>query len=130
MENILDKSFLLRIIEELRLLYSKFNSQEPIPVYTEKEIDELFNCIQRIYQGYLPTVEERIATALFNITKNHYLSNGNKRMAIIVACTLSLLETPTTTPLKVTILSDLVLKIADGTIANKEATIKEFNKLL
>jgi len=130
MKSILDKSFLLRIIEELRLLYSKFNSEEPIPVYTEKEIDELFNCIQRIYQGYLPSAEERIATALFNITKNHYLSNGNKRMAIIVACTLSLLETPTATPLKVTILSDLVLKIADGTIANKEATIKEFNKLL
>jgi len=76
MKNRIDKEYLLQVIETLRLLYSEFNAKEPIPNYTEKEIDELFNCIQRIYQGYLKTTQERIASALFNITKNHYLSNG------------------------------------------------------
>jgi len=129
MESVINKEYLLQVIETLRLLYSKFDTKEPIPNYTEKEIDELFNCIERIYQGYLETTMERIASALFNITKNHYLSNGNKRIAVIITGFLLFEEIPNIN-LNFSLLEKIVLKIAEGTISSKEETLHELKLFL
>jgi len=124
----ISKEFLLLIIEGLRDEYS-LDAQEPIPYYTDKEIDELYNCIQRVYQsGYVQTNIERVATTMFNITKNHYLSNGNKRIAVIITCILCVIELGTF--FDVTELKNIVLQIADGTLATKEATLLAVESLV
>ncbi|MDR1877014.1 MAG: hypothetical protein LBQ84_05260 [Flavobacteriaceae bacterium] len=41
--------------------------------------------LRNYHSDYYPTLEEKICGILFNITKGHYLSNGNKRVATILA---------------------------------------------
>jgi len=126
MENPIDEQFLLLTIEQLRLKYPE--PAEIIPSYTEKEIDELFNCIERVYGGYLQTPQERIAAAIFNITKGHYLSNGNKRVAVIVTSILYGEEIQSSVALSSELLEKLVLGIADGSI-DREKLLVEIYKL-
>jgi len=125
----ISKEFLLLIIEGLRDEYTA-NSQEPIPCYTDREIDELYNCIFRVYSnGYIQTNLERIVTIMFNITKNHYLSNGNKRIAVIITCMLFVIELGSF-PYDVEELKNIVLQIADGTLATKEDALLAVEELV
>jgi len=126
MKNPIDVQLLSVVIEMLRLRFSK--TEEAIPIYTDKEIDELFNCIERVYAGYWQTTEERIASLLINITKGHYLSNGNKRVAVIVASVLYTLEVQNSKPLNFEAIEKLVFGIAEGSI-NKGELLEEIYKL-
>jgi|GEM_PF-2429750 len=126
LELFIAKDFLIHVIEQLRQKH--LNSSEPIPNYTEQEIDELFNTIKRVYAGYLNNPSEKIATALYNITKNHHLSNGNKRCAVIIAKFLLWVEGKNFDN-NDNILELLTLQIANGELT-KEQTIKYLNTLL
>lgn len=55
-----------------------------MPECNEEQLNKLVGCMERIYSnGYYPTIKERIANALYNITKGHFLFNGNKRVTAI-----------------------------------------------
>jgi len=124
------KEFLIINIERLRSDDSN-TVYEPIPYYTEKEIDELYNCIRRSYEtSHIHTAFERIATVMYNIVKTHYLSNGNKRIAAIVTRLLVSDIGQTNIDIDDNKLKYLILKIADNTIFTKEDAITEFEPLL
>lgn len=117
---------LLYTIEKIRKTFSE--SSEAIPIYTEKEIDELFNCIERVYLGYHSSVEERLSNIMYNITKGHYLSNGNKRVAVIITLILywteyseiHVIKKENTPVLNNGLIESIVMKIADGSIDKDE----------
>ena len=127
---ILDKEFLLLLIEKLREKYS--TTEELIPQYSEREIEELLKCIERIYSsGYYDSFEERISGILFNITRGHYLNNGNKRVATMFTLIAFNIEIDVDAGLKakykkmdVNIIKDLALKIAEGSM-DKEETLRQ-----
>lgn len=129
LKNPITKEILLYVIEGLRSAYAE--SEEIIPVYTESEIDNLINCIDRIYLGYYPTFEEKICNLIYNLTEGHYLSNGNKRVALIVTMGIFILEAPD--ELKISpnyaVMKDLILGVAKGDL-NKEALQSRFAEMI
>jgi len=123
-QNLINKDYLLKIIELLRAQYKGTN--DPIPTYTEKEIDQLFNCINRAYLGYTINTHEILASIFYNIIKNHYLSNGNKRIAVTVTIII-LIEYKKFLTLNQTIhLKNIAIQTASGNL-NKQDVITTFN---
>ncbi len=78
----------LNLIERM---YSEFKSD----VFAKPKDDSFHSSINQIAQGFgdndlYPTLEEKAATLLYLITKNHSFVDGNKRIA--AACFLYFLE--------------------------------------
>ena len=75
-------------------LISSFKNSEPIPKINTEQIENLSNVLrrstQKISDVYLyKTFESKIAFIFYTIIKNHYLENGNKRMASMIICLIT-----------------------------------------
>jgi len=114
------KEQLLFGIEKLRDKHK--NSSEPIPTYQDQEIRNLFDCINRGYLGYITEDYAIITTIFCNIIKNHYLTNGNKRIAVMVLAILCkqnyFIDFNNKKDLRY--LAALTLKIADNKITSEQ----------
>lgn len=64
-----------------------FSSQEQIPNYKEdtRGIEELLGIFERVRMPHYPTLADKAAFIFIQINKGHFFSNGNKRLALVVA---------------------------------------------
>lgn len=105
----------LGVLDKIITSARAYNTQEYLPTPTQKEIDEVIALCERICLcGYYTTLPEIAVQLLRNLIKNHYLSNGNKRIACYVFlyfCHITQLYTPAITD---DLLMDFARKIAEA----------------
>lgn len=119
----ISREVLILIIEYARELYK--DSGERIPCYSPREFEELFHSIGRIYSGYYKSPQERICGMIFNVTKGHFLSNGNKRITAILTAYIMQSEDLFDHFLRMNTvkMKNVILKVACGEL-NKEKLLE------
>ncbi|MDL1914132.1 MAG: Fic family protein [Bergeyella sp.] len=120
--NPISKEAFLFIVENTRSFYETLGA-EFIMRYTESELDEVYNCMERVYtSGYYEEPHEKYANVMYNISKGHFLSNGNKRIALMITAAYILYETdilPEWNHLK-----DLVLAVTQDKVSKEQLCIE------
>jgi prophage maintenance system killer protein len=80
----LDPSDLPAIVDVISRYYVR---QEEVPDYMNEPmgIEQLFGVFQRVHSDYYQTLIDKVVYLFIQINKGHFFSNGNKRLALVVA---------------------------------------------
>lgn len=64
-----------------------YTSQEEVPNYFDEEegVKNLLGVFDRVRMEYYPALVDKIVYLFVQINKGHFFSNGNKRLALVVA---------------------------------------------
>lgn len=78
------------ILLSFNLIYEEYDKKDDrVPNYLKEKrgLDHLVKILERSQMHYYPTMIDKVAFLFTGINQGHYFSNGNKRLAIVIAIT-------------------------------------------
>jgi prophage maintenance system killer protein len=76
---------------DLEIIFSiidKFYSRrEEVPNYRNDKhgLSQLIGVLERVKMDYYPLLEDKVSYLFIQVNKGHFFSNGNKRLALVLA---------------------------------------------